>query len=385
MNAPSCRERSCGECDVAVIGGGPAGAAAALTLARAGRAVAVIEQSQYDRLRIGETLPPSARPLIARLGLWARFSSAGHLPSPCVLSVWGDDELYESHSILNPHGTGWHLDRQRFDRMLVDAAQQAGARTHRGVRIHSCGPSNDGGWQLAFADDRDASVPVRRLRAARIIDATGRAATFARQQHARRINDDRLIGLVVVGAARSHDSGPGDDPCGGCTLVEACVDGWWYSAVLPDGRLIAVYMTDADLVPRPRGSWRAFWHARLQQTVHTSARLRGRTLHAAPRLTAANTSRLDRVGGPQWVAAGDALAAWDPLSSQGLVNALSTGLHAGEAVDRQLAGDRGAIDAYAREIDRVLREYSRLRSVYYGREGRWRQSPFWRRRHAIAA
>ena len=56
--------------DVAIGGGGPAGTVAALTLARAGYAVAVIETSKYEHPRVGETLPPPTRAVLTRLGLW---------------------------------------------------------------------------------------------------------------------------------------------------------------------------------------------------------------------------------------------------------------------------------------------------------------------------
>ena len=50
--------------DVVVIGGGPAGAAAALSLAHMGRSVAMLERSCYEAPRIGETVPPSIQPLL---------------------------------------------------------------------------------------------------------------------------------------------------------------------------------------------------------------------------------------------------------------------------------------------------------------------------------
>ena len=146
MNASSI-DPSRSDCDVVVLGGGPAGAAAAITLARGGHSVAVLEKSHYEEPRIGETLPPSARLPLADLGVWESFLSAGHLPAPGVASAWGEDELYETHFIFNPHGRGWHLDRQRFDAMLAQAASDAGALLYCDARIASCLPVA-GGWEI---------------------------------------------------------------------------------------------------------------------------------------------------------------------------------------------------------------------------------------------
>src|SRR5215510_16073874 len=102
MNVSSDHHLAWSKCDVIILGGGPAGAAAAITLARAGHSVVVIEKSQYEQARIGETLPPAARLSLAGLAVWEPFLAAGHLPSPAVQSVWGEEELYEQHFIFNP-------------------------------------------------------------------------------------------------------------------------------------------------------------------------------------------------------------------------------------------------------------------------------------------
>ncbi len=94
MNVHSIRHLPSPECDVVVIGGGPAGAATAIALARTRRSIVVIEKSRYEQPRIGETLPPAARPLLVELTVWESFLGAGHLSSPGVLSAWGDEELY---------------------------------------------------------------------------------------------------------------------------------------------------------------------------------------------------------------------------------------------------------------------------------------------------
>jgi flavin-dependent dehydrogenase len=230
--------------------------------------------------------------------------------------------VYKQHFIFHPYGHGWHLDRRRFDTMLAHAAQQAGAHLWCDTQLRSCLPLA-AGWQVEFITDTTGNERRQHLRARFVIDATGRAAVVARQQGAKRINTDRLVGLAGVLAPRAHESASPEKECNAWTLVEARADGWWYSALLPHAQLMAVYMTDADLTPRQCGSWCAFGHARLQQTTHTQARLQAFDLQGGPRVVAAHSSRLDRVSGDGWVAVGGAAMAFDPLSSQGLTQALA--------------------------------------------------------------
>jgi|SRR5271168_1245527 len=112
--------------DVLVAGGGPAGAAVALCLAREGCRVALLEATAYDLPRYGETLPPEINPVLRRLCLWDAFQSLSPLEAPGTISVWGDSTPVEVDFINKVHGPGWHIERSGFDRMIVTEAENAG-------------------------------------------------------------------------------------------------------------------------------------------------------------------------------------------------------------------------------------------------------------------
>jgi len=97
---------------------------------------------------------------------------------------------------------------------------------------------------------------------------------------------------------------------------------------------------------------------------------------------AANSFRLAPLAGENWLAVGDAAAAYDPLSSQGIYKALEYGLRAGDAIGDHRAGRNTALQDYVEGIRREFDDYLLIRSKYYGRERRWPNSIFWQRRHA---
>ncbi|MCP5548388.1 MAG: FAD-dependent oxidoreductase [Akkermansiaceae bacterium] len=65
--------------DVVIIGGGPAGASAATTLAKAGRRVLVLEKARFPRFHIGESLLPYNRAVFEELGVWEKIENAGFM------------------------------------------------------------------------------------------------------------------------------------------------------------------------------------------------------------------------------------------------------------------------------------------------------------------
>ncbi len=358
--------------DVIVIGGGPAGAATAMQLAVAGRDVLVIERTRYEQNRIGETLPPRARVPLARLGLVARLEQGGHLASPATVSVWGDGTARWNDFITSPYGNGWHIDRTRFDRMLAEECRARGALVLEGIKVRHCVHSA-GGWRMSLhAGSRESQEHVS---CRFLVDATGRNT---RKIHLAGlpIVHDRLVGIAAL-----YDDA-GDLARDDSTLIESVPQGWWYSACLPNERRIAVFMTDSDLVHGGRGGLRAFLQRQLRDAPYTSARVRPLTEAKSTCVWPAVTSMHVSVSGPDWLLAGDAASAWDPLSGQGICKALESGIDAAHAIDRALRGNDDAVRDYARAVHAQFDGYLESRARYYAAEQRWRDFPFWSRRHA---
>jgi 2-polyprenyl-6-methoxyphenol hydroxylase-like FAD-dependent oxidoreductase len=360
---------------VVIAGGGPAGAAAALYLARAGHRVLLADSADPASFKIGESLPPAARTLLRDLDVWEHFQREGHLPCPGNLAAWGCSYLHSTDHLFDPHGHGWHLDRGRFDRFLRTSARTAGAevREQTVIRRHQRGP--DATWRLTLTDHYG---PVE-IQCEWVIDATGRRSAIARGHGARRQLRDALMGLFVcLEPAPATDANHDRDAR---TLVEAAPDGWWYTALVPGGRRVLAYLTDADLVAPSLRTLTGF-RALLNQTRHVRNCLttHGYVLGTKPCGAPASSTRLAPPIGGRWLAVGDAAISFDPLSSQGVLTALVTGIAAGQALHAHLAGDQDALTTYRARLAAIDTAYQQNRTMFYRLERRWLHRPFWRRR-----
>ena len=343
--------------DVVVAGAGPAGSVTAGLLARSGVEVWLCD-AEFDasraRPRIGESLPPAARPLLASLGL-EQIVGGVALPGNGTLSAWGSDSLAVTDSLFQPHGAGWTLDRDAFDACLREWASACGARFVAGRA------------KAREISLRDGSTVQARV----TVDATGRAASVGARR-SRRIYHDALTAFH----ARFHATRNGD--ADSRVLVESVIDGWWYTVRVPSGERVVAFLTDSDLPSRAGG--RAL--ASLAETRFVREALAAfdyRPIHCV-RGADARTSRLEIVAGSEWVAVGDAAFSVDPLSSQGIVDALLTAKLAAPIVTRLLAGDCSAAAEYCRQIDALYERYLVLQRDAYSRERRWFAEPFWARR-----
>ncbi len=356
-------------CEVLVVGGGPAGGATALILARAGHEVALIERGDLQGERVGETVSVPGMAILEQLELGQAVRDQGHVISPLIRSAWGSAELRDTNKAEQLHGGWWHVDRRKFDRLLLDSAMAAGARVWTEVQVDELAVEPTGTRLRA----RAGSEPID-LRATWVVDATGRACSVARSCGAERVQHDQLVG--VVGFPEVVDP---LDPF--FTMTEALADGWWYTARLPGDRFVAIYMTDADLLPKGRTALPELYVNRLAMAPHTCRRIDADAARATTiSVTSAASARLDRVSGPGWIAVGDAAMSFDPATGVGVWHALDSAQRAAYAISCELADDPEPRGEYCRDQAEIFTSYLELIREVYGRNPRWPDAPFWTRR-----
>lgn len=290
--------------------------------------------------RFPEIVPPTTETLVRRLGLEPLLDRHA---SPCrgILRRW-KGPVCEPHPFRGP---SYIVDRREFDARCRDRAAKAGARwiadTVRTVRREA------GKWHLN-GNHRSGQANF-------LVDASGRPGRVARQHGDKLGIGERTVAVGVTFPAAGPESS--------LLRVERVKQGWWYfldyrsttSAVFvtsperlrivrAEGSLMDALGSSpwADVAKEASGSWS-----------------RPRTTDATPH------SRL--AAGEGWLAVGDAAAAFDPISSQGLTNSLSSAWFATHALRDHLQGDTRALDTYAAAVHLTWRRTLMAQDLVYRR------------------
>src|SRR5262245_26215346 len=153
--------------DAIIAGGGPAGSATALLLARAGWSVALVEKAEFPRRKVcGEFISATNAPLLRELGIDDEFR-AGAGPEVRRVGVFAKDAVLEA-PMPRRSGFGRALGREHLDTLLIASVARAGATVWQPWRVNAI-ERRDGKFVCTIGRDGE----TRELRGRVVIAATG--------------------------------------------------------------------------------------------------------------------------------------------------------------------------------------------------------------------
>jgi len=315
-----------------IIGGGPAGSAAAAVLAEAGIQTVLLERENFPRFHIGESLMTESYWTFERIGLLERLKASDFPRKYSVQFVSENGKpsrpfyFYES----NPHESSvtWQVDRAELDAMLIDNARAKGAEVVTGVKVERvlfdgtkasgvCGTGADG-EEIEF-------------RAQVVVDATGLQSLLSRQLGIMR-KDPKLDKAAVYAHFEGGRRDSGIDEGATVILHTKGNRGWfWYIPLSRNRASVGVVGSAGELI-KGRGKPEKVLEDEIAACPAVKERLATASRISPVHVTSDYTWRSTHCAGDGYVILGDAFGFIDPIYSSGVHLALKSGELAADAI-----------------------------------------------------
>ncbi|MBB1604846.1 hydroxylase [Variovorax sp. UMC13] len=339
------------ECDVLVIGGGPAGSTIATLLARQGRRVVMLEKAHHPRFHIGESLLPGNVELFEKLGVRDQVEKIG-MPKFGIEFV-PPDLPYRSYVDFsegwNPKlDSAWQVRRSELDELLFRNATKEGALTLEGAQVRQVDFDDGGATVQAVLDDGAR----RSWRAKFVVDASGRDTLLATKLQSKKKNTEHnstaLFGHFR-GARRLEGKREGN--------ISICwfEHGWFWFIPLADGTTSVGAVCWAYYLKARDKPLKDYFHDTIALCPELADRLKDATLvddavHATGNFSYAST----HATGERYLMVGDAFTFIDPMFSSGVFLAMQSAFDGAELVATAL--DRPAeLPAARRALEKRMR------------------------------
>ncbi|HZZ46810.1 MAG TPA: NAD(P)/FAD-dependent oxidoreductase [Pseudonocardia sp.] len=345
--------------DVVVVGARCAGTAAAVPLARAGLKVIVVDKGGFPSDTLStHVLVPNGVQELKFMGALDGILALGPSKSRHLTVRDGDVEIAERFRPFSGIDYALCIPRDQQDAVLVQAARDAGAEVRERAKVE----------QVVWRDGRAVGVRCKgkdgeyEIHAELVIGADGRRSRVAGEVGAWTPYRASKNGRCFV--FRYLDDPLGADAPDALEIFRAHGDQVLVLPSCPAGRTLVVNMTDAANMPDYRSDFHPQWELMLDRNPALKARIGGATNLGKPRMTDDLSAYYRRSCGPGWALAGDAGHFKDPVTGNGMRDALKFGRLLGEAVVPCL-DDKDRLDAALRDWE-AARDADTISTYHWG-------------------
>lgn len=351
--------------DAIVIGGGPGGSTAATYLSQARKRVLLLEKERFPRFHIGESLLPYNRPLFEEMGVLPALEAAGFSTKQGAQFHLGNQsaslKLQFKNGAFTRHTSAFQVDRARFDHILLQHAQAAGAEVREGWTVTRF----SGNQSSISVEAQNAEGDTASFTAEYLLDCSGRGNVTGNQEKLR-VTHDKLRKVALFG----HFDGVqlDDGPAAGDTVIIRLENKWFWIIPTAADRISVGLVIDQEEFARSGKSPAEMFDLVAQSSPEMRSRLAGATRKTPIQATTDFSYYNRRLVGERLLRVGDAAGFMDPIFSAGVYLAMTSGRLAARTVAQCLslpASRPSLLAGYEKRVSTALRYYWDLSLGFY--------------------
>jgi len=322
-------------CDVLIIGGGPAGSIAGANLAQKGFSVEIVEKVDFPRFVIGESLLPQCNEILAKNNLLEKVTKKGFILKAGATFINEAKEVETYHfreNIGEPYNTSFQVKREEFDHELLLGAAEFGANVQHGVEVTAYEKEKN----IVSTVDREGNKEQYQARF--VLDASGYGRVLP-----------KLLDLDIPSELKTrqavftrveNDIRPEGELGGYITIfIHGDNDAWIWVIPFADGITSVGIVSTEKYFEEMNLNDEDFWNHIINNNVNAKERFKNAKKVRPVGKIGGYSSNVKTMHGKGFALAGNATEFLDPVFSSGVTLALVSGDLAADLIAKELNGE----------------------------------------------